>query len=63
MMFSPEHLMLSKSLMNNFFLHVIPLKEGVVPIRKNPRMMNPKLKSLVKLELEKMEKVRIIFSI
>ena len=45
------------------FQHVIPLKEGVVLVRKKPRMMNPKLKTLVKLELEKMEKAMIIFSI
>lgn len=32
-------------------------------MRQKPRMMNLKLKPLVKLELEKIEKARIIFSI
>jgi hypothetical protein len=43
------------------FQHVIPLKEEAVPVRKNPRTINPKLKPLIKLELEKMEKAGIIF--
>ena len=30
-------------------------------MRQKPRMMNPKLNPLVKLELEKMEKVKIIY--
>jgi hypothetical protein len=34
-----------------------------MPIRQKPKMMNPKLKPLVKLELEKIEKVGIIFFI
>lgn len=45
------------------FQHMILLKEGVVIVRKNPRMMNPKMKPLAKSELEKMEKDGIIFSI
>ena len=40
---------------------MIPLKEGFVHVRKNPRMMNPKLKPLVKLELKKTEKAGITF--
>lgn len=36
---------------NNFY-HVIPLKEGVVLVKKNPKMINLQLKLLVKLELE-----------
>ena len=48
---------------NDIFDYVIPLKEGDVPMRKKPRMMNPKLKPLFKIELEKMEKDRIIFSL
>lgn len=42
---------------------MIPLKEGTKPMRQKPRMMNPKLKPLVKLELENMEKDGILFSI
>lgn len=39
------------------------LKEGIIPARKNPRMMNPKMKPLVKIELENMENDGIFFSI
>ena len=42
---------------------MILLKEGSILVRKNARITNPKLKPLIKLELEKMEKVEIIFSI
>jgi hypothetical protein len=45
------------------FQHVIPLKEGSKPIKKKLRMMNPKLNPLVKMELEKLKNVGIIFSI
>ena len=42
---------------------MIPLNEGDILVRENPRMMNPKLKPLVKLELEKTKKVGIHFFI
>lgn len=48
---------------NEIFQHVISLKEGAIPMRQKPRTMNPKLNPLAKLELEKMEKDGIIFSI
>jgi hypothetical protein len=38
------------------FQHVIPLKEGSKPFNKKLRMINPKLKPLVKMELEKLKK-------
>jgi hypothetical protein len=34
--------------------HIIPMKEGTKLVRHKPRIINPKLKPLVKLELEKM---------
>jgi hypothetical protein len=43
------------------FQHIIPLKEGSKPFRQKFRVINPKLKPLVKLELQKMEKVGINF--
>jgi hypothetical protein len=43
------------------FQHIIPLKEGTNTIRQKLRIVNPKLKPLVKIELEKLKKVRIIF--
>jgi hypothetical protein len=36
--------------------HIIPLREEANPIKKKIRMMNPKLKPLVKIELEKLKK-------
>lgn len=45
------------------FQHVILLKEGIVIVRHKLRMINPKINPLVKLELEKMKNVGIIFSI
>jgi hypothetical protein len=47
----------------SIFQHVIPLKEGSKPFKKKLRMINPKLKPLVKMELEKLKKVGIIFPI
>jgi hypothetical protein len=47
----------------SIFQHVIPLKEGSKPFKKKLRMINPKIKPLVKIELEKLKKVGIIFSI
>jgi hypothetical protein len=45
------------------FQHIIPLREGANPIKQKIRIMNPKLKSLVKVELEKLKKVGIIYPI
>jgi len=39
------------------------MKEGAKSVRQNPWIINPKLKPLVKLEIKKMEKARIIFLI
>jgi hypothetical protein len=47
----------------SIFHHIIPLKEGMNPVKKKLRMINPKLKPLVKMELEKLKKAGIIFSI
>jgi hypothetical protein len=41
----------------SIFQHVIPLKEGSKPFKKKLRMINPKIKPLVKIELEKLKKV------
>jgi hypothetical protein len=38
------------------FQHIIPLREEAKPVKKKIRMMNPKLKPLVKIELEKLKK-------
>jgi hypothetical protein len=43
--------------------HIIPLREGAKPVKKKIRMINPKLKPLVKVELEKLKKVGIIYPI
>jgi hypothetical protein len=48
---------------NSIFQHTIPLKEGEKPIKKKLRVINPKLKPLVKIELEKLKKVGIIVPI
>jgi hypothetical protein len=45
------------------FQHIIPLREGEKPVKQKIRMMNPKLKPLVKIELEKLKKVGIIYPI
>jgi hypothetical protein len=45
------------------FLHIIPLREEANIVKKKVRMMNPKLKPLVNIELEKLKKVRIIYPI
>jgi hypothetical protein len=45
------------------FQHIIPLREEAKPVKQKIRMMNPKLKSLVKFELEKLKKVGIIYPI
>jgi hypothetical protein len=46
----------SKSYDKTIFQDVIPLREGAKPMKKKIRMMNPKLKPLVKLELNKLKK-------
>jgi hypothetical protein len=45
------------------FQHIIPLREGEKPVKQKIRIMNPKLKPLVKVELEKLNKVVIIYPI
>jgi hypothetical protein len=45
------------------FQHIIPLREGEKSVKQKIRMMNPKLKQLVKVELEKLKKVGIIYPI
>jgi hypothetical protein len=45
------------------FQHIIPFREGAKPVKQKIRMMNPKLKPLVKIELEKLEKAGIIYPI
>jgi ribonuclease HI len=45
------------------FQHIIPLREEAKPVKKKIRMMNPKLKPLVKIELEKLKKAGIIYPI
>jgi hypothetical protein len=45
------------------FWHIIPLREEAKPVKKKIRMMNPKLKPMVKIELEKLKKVGIIYPI
>jgi hypothetical protein len=42
------------------FQHIIPLREGEKPVKQKIRMMNPKLKPLVKVELKKLKKDGII---
>jgi hypothetical protein len=45
------------------FQHIIPLREEAKLVKKKIRMMNPKLKPKVKIELEKLKKARIIYPI
>jgi ribonuclease HI len=45
-----------KSYDKTIFQHVIPLREGAKPVKQKIRMMNPKMKPMVKLELEKLKK-------
>jgi hypothetical protein len=45
------------------FQHSISLREEEKPVKQTIRMMNPKLKPLIKLELEKLKKVGIIYPI
>jgi hypothetical protein len=45
------------------FQHILPLKEGENLVRKKMRIVNPKLKPLVKIELQNLKKVGIIFPI
>jgi hypothetical protein len=47
----------------SIFQHIIPLKEGTKPFKQKLRIINPKLKPLVKIELEKLRKDGIIFPI
>jgi hypothetical protein len=45
------------------FQHISPLREEAKPVKQKIRMMNPKMKPLVKIELEKLKKVGIIYPI
>jgi hypothetical protein len=45
------------------FQHIIPLKEGEKLVKKKIRIMNPKMKPLVKIEMEKLKKEGIIYPI
>jgi len=45
------------------FQHIIPLREGENPVKQKIRIMNPKLKPLVKVELEKFKKFGIKYPI
>jgi hypothetical protein len=45
------------------FHHIIPLREETNLVKQKIRMMNPKLKPLVKIELEKLKKEGIIYPI
>jgi hypothetical protein len=52
-----------KSYDKTIFQHIIPLKEEAKPVKQKIRMMNPKLKPLVNIELEKLKKEGIIYPI
>jgi hypothetical protein len=43
--------------------HVIPIKEGIKPVRNKQRPINPTLEETIQKELEKLLKARIIFSV
>ena len=45
------------------FQHIIPLREGENPVKQKIRIMNPILKPLVKVELEKLKKAGTIYPI
>jgi hypothetical protein len=45
------------------FQHIFLLREEANPVKQKTRMMNPKLKPLVKIELEKLNKEGIIYPI
>jgi hypothetical protein len=52
-----------KSYEETIFQHIIPFREEEILVKKTIRMMNPKLKPLVNVELEKLKKARIIYPI
>jgi hypothetical protein len=52
-----------KSYGKTIFHHIIPLREEVKLVKQKIRMMNPKMKPLVKIELEKLKKAGIIYPI
>jgi hypothetical protein len=45
------------------FHHIIPLREEAKPVKQKIRMMNHRLKTLVKIELEMLKKAGIIYPI
>jgi hypothetical protein len=52
-----------KSYDKTIFQHIIPLRVGTNLVKMKIRMMDPKLKPLEKIELEKLKKVGIIYPI
>jgi predicted MarR family transcription regulator len=52
-----------KSYDKTIFHHIIPLRDESKLVKQKIRMMNPKLKPLVNIELEKLKKAGIIYSI
>jgi hypothetical protein len=52
-----------KAYVKTIFQCIIPLREEAKPVKQKIRMMNPKLKPLVRIELEKLKKVGIIYPI
>jgi hypothetical protein len=53
----------SKAYDKTIFQHIIPLREETKSVKKKTRMMSPKLKHLVKVELDKLKKVGILYPI
>jgi hypothetical protein len=43
--------------------HAIPIKEGIKPVRKKQRPINPALEATIRKELEKLLKAGIIVSV
>jgi len=52
-----------KSYDKTIFQHIIHLREEAMPVKQKIRMMNPKLKPLVKVELEKLMKDGMLYPI
>jgi hypothetical protein len=52
-----------KSYYKMIFQHIISLREEVKLVKQKIRMMNPKLKPVVKIELDKLKKAWIIYPI
>jgi len=52
-----------KSYDKTIFQHTIPLREETKPVKQKIRMMTPKLKPLVKIKVEKLNKAGIMYPI